>query len=458
MFNEFLLDEENSSYLISQNEAIESFDGKITSREDYELYFLETTESKLQLSSNNTSLKLLVVNKDSYDVKDIYITTLPLLEINSRDRLLTVHNSSQNNGIKTDSYKMTYKVRGSSSKAFPKKNFKVELNNEESLLGMRKDDDWILNAMALDWSYMREIIAFDMWNAISIKNNHTLKLIELVIDGKYHGLYYLQEPVDSNTYNFDEEKDFFYSIKNYVREEITENTPIEKYDGESIVHSFELERITHETQDEYMRVLSSVNESFYNRNGICEIVYDDETFLKYNILVNILKAHDNLYKNTKFAVQKQHDEYYITKTPWDLDMIWGCEEAPLAFVNWSNSPDAILEDGARNIDYFNTSEMKDKEKELYVALRENILTDKYFEEKIAYYYAKLMDSGAISRNNERWNQDGFPDPYGESNVSGEARALKGTQEAFEYGVTSLKEFLFMRLEVLDAYYEVSNGI
>ena len=55
-----------------------------------------------------------------------------------------------------------YHVRGAISVTFPKKSYKVSLRTQdgekvkENLLGLRKDDDWILNAMYTDSSYLRE--------------------------------------------------------------------------------------------------------------------------------------------------------------------------------------------------------------------------------------------------------------------------------------------------------------
>ena len=66
-----------------------------------------------------------------------------------------------------DTFNMLAKYRGGTSKNYEKKNYAVKLVDEfglklsASILGMRDDNSWILDAMAVDKARMRNRVAFD---------------------------------------------------------------------------------------------------------------------------------------------------------------------------------------------------------------------------------------------------------------------------------------------------------
>lgn len=101
-------------------------------------------------------------------------------------------------------------LRGSSSTSYPKKSYLIELwknsqvINERSLLGMRVDDDWILDGMWNEPIRIRDFTSHDLWLEIASKPNNEVnfkmgiarKYCELFLNNKYKGLYYIGEKVD----------------------------------------------------------------------------------------------------------------------------------------------------------------------------------------------------------------------------------------------------------------------
>lgn len=96
------------------------------------------------------------------------------------------------------------KYRGTYSSYLNKKSFAVKLLDDDgesldaSILGIRKDDAWILDAMAVDRIRMRNRVNFDVWNAMSRtpyetkydNRNGTLGFfVEVFINEAYQGLY-----------------------------------------------------------------------------------------------------------------------------------------------------------------------------------------------------------------------------------------------------------------------------
>ena len=67
-----------------------------------------------------------------------------------------------------------YNIRGNASKRFEKIGYRLDLLNDdgstdrkESLLGMRKDNNWQLKAMYSDRSKLRDKLSIELWNQIA---------------------------------------------------------------------------------------------------------------------------------------------------------------------------------------------------------------------------------------------------------------------------------------------------
>jgi len=90
--------------------------------------------------------------------------------------------------------------RGSSSQGFPKKPYGFELRDaagedrEVTLLGMPKESDWTLNATFNDKSLMRDGLAYILAGDI-MKYAPRVRYLELMLDGRYEGVYLLVEKI-----------------------------------------------------------------------------------------------------------------------------------------------------------------------------------------------------------------------------------------------------------------------
>ena len=89
-------------------------------------------------------------------------------------------------------------TRGNSTQLYEKKTYTIELWDEsqneisEPLLGMGKEEDWILHAMVLDKTQLRVPLSFDLFR----KMGHyaaNYRFVELIVDGGYQGIYILTE-------------------------------------------------------------------------------------------------------------------------------------------------------------------------------------------------------------------------------------------------------------------------
>ncbi len=98
---------------------------------------------------------------------------------------------------------MGIEVRGSSSQSFPKKSYGFEawdmLGNsiDTSFLGMPAESDWILNANYTDKSFLRNVMAYQVWQNMGHYATR-YHFVEMVLNGEYKGIYIFSEKIKRN--------------------------------------------------------------------------------------------------------------------------------------------------------------------------------------------------------------------------------------------------------------------
>ncbi|MEM6802453.1 MAG: CotH kinase family protein [Bacteroidota bacterium] len=96
--------------------------------------------------------------------------------------------------------RISIEIRGSSSQFFPKKGFGLETQLEDgsnrnvSLLGMPRENDWILHGPFSDKSLLRNHLAFQLGRKLSQYAPRT-RLVELMINNEYQGVYVFMEKI-----------------------------------------------------------------------------------------------------------------------------------------------------------------------------------------------------------------------------------------------------------------------
>ena len=129
------------------------------------------------------------------------------------------------------SFDCKLRYRGASSLKYEKKSFAIKLLDSDgedldaNVFGIRKENDWILDAMAIDRIRMRNRVCFDIWNEISKtpyktdfdNRNGTLGyFVEVYLNGEYHGLYCMTDKIDRKLLGLKKAKELGakYCIKN----------------------------------------------------------------------------------------------------------------------------------------------------------------------------------------------------------------------------------------------------
>lgn len=91
-------------------------------------------------------------------------------------------------------------LRGNSSLSFDQKQYSFETRDEKGenldvpLLDMPEENDWVLHAPYNDISLIRNVLAYHLWNEMGHWAPRT-RMVELVLNGKYQGVYVLTETI-----------------------------------------------------------------------------------------------------------------------------------------------------------------------------------------------------------------------------------------------------------------------
>ena len=434
------------TYMITQSMETGNWQGRVFSNNSSaECYVLDPDMSKNDIIASGAPLKILVICNDGYKVENLIVSGLPLIfmsassadEENFYGSVKIFENASagRTGVMDADEYSCRYRYRGATSLYREKKPYKLNLLNSKgeskkvSLLGMREDNDWILNPLSSDQTIMREKISYDLWNQMSDVNTHNMEYCELIVDGQYRGVYCLQEPVDVKTYGTPKSKSYLYSVKQFPLGELygqlfsdevveflmandmrVDEYSIDDYAGDNLEMAIDL-----------LRCMVAKYKGLDYQTDLT-VRFDVENSATHDVFINMLQAVDNTSKNQKLCIYKENgNEYIITKSPWDMDWVMFHEDYAYAI----SGPAEIVVDA---LFFGDEEEYNNKRKEVYFKARDHFFQEEWLNTTIDNYQELLTRSGAVGRNTAMWGGD------------------------FKVSCDELREFFRVRIPALDEYY------
>jgi len=237
--------------------------------------------------------------------------------------------------------KISIEIRGSSSQVPNKKPYgfttkSSDLTKDEnvSLLGLPSENDWILNALNFEPSLIRDYICYNLYRQMGQYATRTV-YCELVLNGKYQGLYLLQEKIKSDKNRVDiiemdandialPELSGGYIVK---ADKTTGNDPIAfTIDYVNYIH--------HEPKPEDVKIeqysyvykyfsrleqLTSANNSSFE-NGFPSLI-DIPSFIDY-MLINEISANADAYSLSTFF-HKDRNGKLRAGPIWDQNLTFG---------------------------------------------------------------------------------------------------------------------------------------
>ncbi len=379
----------------------------------------------------NHPYQVIAAKDDLLDTFQLIFTSLPLIHIRTDEEIsdepkilssLSLNYYAENNPdekIKSFNTFAGIEYRGATSQNFEKKSFGFELwrNRERddysaSLLGMRPCEDWILDAMYVDDIRMRNKYSFELWEKIGNTPEEDMKTevipgiqsryVELFLNNRYHGLYCLNEKLDEKllhiSRNQNDKGGVLYKAISWGSGSTTFDTyhtdpPFgSKWDGWELIYPDDFS--AWEALSELRKFVVNSNDDEF-RNGIAARI-DMDNLIRYYLFLNLTLAYDNAGKNTYMARYTDESRFFII--PWDMDASFG--------LFWDGT--RIESSGIASYQLYkrlidtDADDFNRKLAEKWTELRTGDLAEKALLDPLAAHYALLKNSGAIERENARW--------------------------------------------------------
>lgn len=328
------------------------------------------------------------------------------------------------------------RYRGASSLKYAKKSFALKLMDNDgakldtSLLGMREDNSWVLDAMAIDLARMRNRVSTDLWNDFSspsyiarkkpsARNGTEGRFVELWLNGQYHGLYCLTEKVDRRLLKL-KKKDggvmHGAMYKSVTHSLMWSDDPsyFDHQDGAPRWAEWEFAYPDPEEDPSAclwlpfvtrLRELGSL-QPFYTLN-LLESLIDVPVWVDYYLLCDLLCAEDNVCKNQYvYFYDVVEPDCLMGIAPWDMDHSWGRD-----YKGRKTSPSYYI-----SFEYNNVSSLIDHLwggchllfRQRYRELRSTFFQPDELVRRFDFYFNLFRETGAAERETARWNGvDGF---------------------------------------------------
>jgi len=376
-------------------------------------------------------------------------------------------------------YLCKYRIRGGSAADYEKKSLAVKLIDEAGedldacILGIRPENSWILDAMAIDRIRMRNRLCFDIWNEMSrtpydtkYKNRNGTEgvFVEVFINGSYNGIYCLTDKIDRKLLGLKKTKE--EKGDTLIRGLLYKGTT---WDSASDLLSYEKVEMDSdhwnawELQYPNDNILNGVWNPLMQLIDFCSDSTADDTFSReyqnyfytdnladYVVFTAALNVCDNAYKNTFLSTPDINRGHRYLVTPWDMDMSlggnWdgGYNEDLGSIVRYTEiAPFNQLMGG--NVDGFN-----DELAAVWSRYYATLFSPSHIAKLVDHYADLFTASGAWEREVVRWG--GNPVPLKKS-VRDELEYVKSW---YERNYTSLCDQFDITSSV-DSISEVRHG-
>lgn len=354
-----------------------------------------------------------------------------------------------------------FHVRGNVSSTLSKKPYKIALTDRAgdkkkvSWLGLREDDDWILNPLYTDETRVREMTAYTLWEETQSFSRHPqassrMRYVELFLDNSYCGLYGLMEPVDRKQLGL-AEGDLLYKIDRwdweypyselYGEKEQAQETEIKNNKGFTCVEirwplSWD-KTATWKPMEAFHRfTYTSQDKSELEQSGLST---DMDSIVSLSLFCGMLHAMDNNWKNSFLIAKKEQGGYSLFRTVWDLNYTFGDvfvfkpDQGYTAFDPASASLWIPEEDTTYDYEAFLSADpsLKEALSEKWSQWRKGGISADRVIDLAQKNRLLLEETGSLLRDKTRWKTDG-QEKSGRSGQDEMESMEKWIRERFDY--------------------------
>jgi len=217
----------------------------------------------------------------------------------------------------------TIKLRGATASKYPKKSYRIELSTQKALLGLRKDDDWILFALYNDHQRLNTKLSMDIWNSLEDDNPTAIlpktRYIKLYLNAEFQGLYLLAEKDNRDLFKLDDAQN---NIDSSLIFQAKYWTTLNEYDKQSWEQDWPKEDKDIFIMDEIMtELISFINNTpdniFFDPNHGIYSKFDKLNLIDF-YLFNFFIQHKDFWSKNYFIVRQTNPSKFFL-IPWDFD-------------------------------------------------------------------------------------------------------------------------------------------
>lgn len=432
------LDRQSQTIYISQNigpdTRYQDLCGRLTvGRSLRPMYFLWDDQflNLAEAAAQGHRFRLVIPSLGGYMCYDVVFTTLPVLrledpqctELTEKEILaegslcLWTPSDPDAGGYTVQTTPAAWHLRGQTAMRQEKKSYKLTTRREKggtrnvSLLGLGKDDDWILNPMSLEDTKVKELFAIRLWNELASEAQWDEPMsqgayCELVCNGEYQGLYLLQRRVDRKYLNLKEDQILLKA----------NGGPFATAGNRE---SYEI-RYSPFSEEKTYEIWLDI---FHNRLGKA---MDIPNYADISIFIQLGAMQDNAgFRNLYCLLTPREGDYSVRYILWDTDMSMGmC----LDFLyDYEQSVHSVVLRQDHDMIRKAHPDLDETIARRWVQLRQTLLSGEHLDGLLQSITRELDASGAVRRDRDRWG-------------------------SYSGDMVPVDQYLRDRLEYLDAYY------
>ena len=403
--------------------------GKVDGTQTYRLAFATETDTLARATLQFTYMPILEITASGFSKQQWGTGSI------------IVHDAT----LKTDSaYAIEVRNRGDFTSRYNKRSMGIKLKGTDgkkinrSLLGLRTDNYWVLNAMTVDPSRMRGRIIMDLWADFAeapyysnyVKDAPSVsrgRLVEVFLNGSYHGVYDLCERIDRKQCGLAKGNDIVPGGMLYKADQWSHATQFasalgswhgsstpserqEEWSGWQIKYPEPSAKKNAKWQplvDAIQAVSNSSDAEFCQRIGT---LFDLPAVRDYYLLIELIFATDNSAKNIYWAIQDYQRDARLTPIPWDMDGTLGRNYAGSDHTSNATRDyrDFLRREGHQNALFerlykLDPNDWNAQMAKRYRQLRRTHFNPQRLSERITSLLHLMEQSGAHIREAQRWN-------------------------------------------------------
>lgn len=309
-------------------------------------WFVEPSPQPVDINFTSSNLPIVILNTGGANIPDEPKIEATMKIIKRPENELNYVIDESNPDYLDFDGPIQIEVRGSSSQLFSKKQYSLTTydstgeKDNVKLLGLPKENDWILNALAYDTTFVRDYISYKLSNSLNQYASRA-EYCELILNGEYKGIYMLLEKLkaDDNRINIKKIKDDDNELPDLTGGYIVKADKIEgteelgwsmpSYGWGNVNFAYEVPKPEDKTsqQDDYIQnVFNQLAETTFNPsnnslfNGYPSVI-DIPSFIDF-MLLNELASNVDAYQFSTFF-HKDRGGKLRAGPVWDFNLTYG---------------------------------------------------------------------------------------------------------------------------------------